>query len=289
MSHELRTPLNAILGFSEVMKDEVMGEHAVEVYKEYSTDIHKSGKHLLNLINEILDLSRIEAGRHELNEEAISLVGVVSECARLLAHRAKEKGMSIHEHYAPDLPRLWADERSLRQITLNLINNAIKFTPSGGEINITVGWTAGGGQYISVRDNGPGIPEQEIPTVLQAFGRGSAAHKAAEEGSGLGLPIVVGLVERHGGKFSIKSKLREGTEVIATFPRQRALKAMPAVTSKGPAQGTAATDATGAARASLRKDKGAAAQQQPGQPKAPAAPDAGPDKPEKRVSLRKAG
>ena len=232
MSHELRTPLNAILGFSEVMKDEIMGPHQVESYKEYSTDIHKSGTHLLNLINEILDLSRIEAGRHELNEEAILLVGTVSDCARLLGHRAKEKGMTINEHYEENLPRLWADERSIRQITLNLINNAIKFTPSGGRIDVTVGWTSGGGQYISVRDNGPGIPEQEIPTVLQAFGRGSAAHKAAEEGSGLGLPIVMGLVERHGGKFSIKSKLREGTEVIATFPRERVMKAMPAMHQK---------------------------------------------------------
>lgn len=228
MSHELRTPLNAILGFSEVLKDEIMGPHQVEAYKEYSGDIHKSGQHLLNLINEILDLSRIEAGRHELNEEAISLVATVSDCARLLDLRAKEKGMTIYEHYEPDLPRMWADERSVRQVTLNVINNAIKFTPSGGRIDVTVGWTSGGGQYISVRDNGPGIPEAEIPTVLQAFGRASAAHKAAEEGSGLGLPIVVGLVERHGGKFSIKSKLRVGTEVIATFPRERVMKPMPA-------------------------------------------------------------
>ncbi|MFN0262947.1 sensor histidine kinase [Tepidamorphus sp. 3E244] len=232
MSHELRTPLNAILGFSEVLKDEIMGPHQVDAYKEYATDIHKSGQHLLNLINEILDLSRIEAGRHELQEEAVLAVGIVQDCARLLAHRAKEKGMTLNEHYAPDLPRLWADERSLRQVTLNLINNAIKFTPAGGTIDITVGWTSGGGQYISVRDNGPGIPEQEIPTVLQAFGRGSAAHKAAEEGSGLGLPIVVGLVERHGGRFSIKSKLREGTEVIATFPKERVMTAMPAVSKR---------------------------------------------------------
>ncbi|MCB1473540.1 MAG: HAMP domain-containing histidine kinase [Rhodobiaceae bacterium] len=229
MSHELRTPLNAIIGFSEVLKDEIMGPHQVEAYKEYAGDIHKSGQHLLNLINEILDLSRIEAGRHELKEEALSLVATVSDCARLLGHRAKEKGMTIVEHYEPDLPRLWADERSIRQITLNVINNAIKFTQSGGRIDVTVGWTSGGGQYVSVRDNGPGIPEQEIPTVLQAFGRGSAAHKAAEEGSGLGLPIVIGLVERHGGKFSIKSKLREGTEVIATFPRERVMKPMPAI------------------------------------------------------------
>ncbi len=233
MSHELRTPLNAILGFSEVLKDEVMGKHEVPVYKEYANDIHKSGSHLLNLINEILDLSRIEAGRHELQEEAILLPALVEDCVHLLKLRAKEKGMTIAEHYEPTLHRLRADERSVRQITLNLINNAIKFTPTGGTIDVSVGWTAGGGQYICVRDDGPGIPEEEIPTILQAFGRGSAAHQAAEEGSGLGLPIVVGLVERHGGKFSIKSRLREGTTVIATFPPERVMQPMPAINGRG--------------------------------------------------------
>lgn len=226
MSHELRTPLNAILGFSEVLKDEILGKHDVEAYKTYGQDIHKSGQHLLNLINEILDLSRIEAGRHELNEEAVSLVDTASDCRHLLALRAKEKRMTINEHYEDNLPRLWADERSVRQVILNLLTNAIKFTPPGGVIDITVGWTAGGGQYVSVRDNGPGIPEDEIPTVLEAFGRSSAAMYSAEEGSGLGLPIVMGLVERHGGRFSINSKLREGTEVIATFPRDRVMKTL---------------------------------------------------------------
>jgi two-component system cell cycle sensor histidine kinase PleC len=190
----------------------------------YGEDIHKSGHHLLNLINEILDLSRIEAGRHELSEEAVSLIDTASDCRHLLTLRAKEKRMTINEQFEDDLPRIWADERSVRQVILNLLSNAIKFTPPGGTIDITVGWTAGGGQYVSVRDNGPGIPEDEIPTVLEAFGRSSAAHNSAEEGSGLGLPIVMGLVERHGGRFSINSKLREGTEVIATFPRERVMK-----------------------------------------------------------------
>lgn len=226
MSHELRTPLNAILGFSEVLKDEILGKHEVEAYKSYGADIHKSGQHLLNLINEILDLSRIEAGRHELTEEAVSLVDTASDCRHLLTLRAKEKRMTLNEHFEKDMPRLWADERSVRQVILNLMSNAIKFTPPGGVIDITVGWTAGGGQYVSVRDNGPGIPEDEIPTVLEAFGRSSAAMYSAEEGSGLGLPIVMGLVERHGGRFSINSKLREGTEVIATFPRERVMKTL---------------------------------------------------------------
>jgi len=229
MSHELRTPLNAILGFSEVLKDEILGTHKVEAYKEYSADIHRSGEHLLNLINEILDLSRIEAGRYELNEEAVSLPGTVSDCRHLLKLRADQRGVTIEENFEESLPRIWVDERAVRQIVLNLLTNAIKFSPNGSQIALTVGWTAGGGQYLSVRDSGPGIPEEEIPTVLQTFGRGTLAAKNAEEGSGLGLPIVMKLVEMHGGRFDLQSKLREGTEVIVTFPRSRVMKALPAI------------------------------------------------------------
>ena len=151
MSHELRTPLNAILGFSEVMKSEVFGPHAVPTYKEYAADIHNSGVHLLNLINEILDLSRIEAGRYELNEEPVDLAQIVVDCHHLLQLRAHNRGIGIHEMFEPDLPRLWADERACRQICLNLLSNAIKFTPQGGEIWLKVGWTAAGGQYMSVQ------------------------------------------------------------------------------------------------------------------------------------------
>jgi two-component system cell cycle sensor histidine kinase PleC len=226
MSHELRTPLNAILGFSEVMKSEVFGAHAVPTYKEYAGDIHQSGQHLLQLINEILDLSRIEAGRYELNEESVSLAYVVEDCHRLLKLRAKNRGIAIREIYEANLPPLWADERAMRQITLNLLSNAIKFTPQGGEIRLKVGWTASGGQYISVADSGPGIPENEIPTVLASFGQGSLAIKTAEQGAGLGLPIVKGLVDLHGGHFSLKSRLREGTEVIVAFPAARVMSAL---------------------------------------------------------------
>src|SRR5579872_5268151 len=226
MSHELRTPLNAILGFSEVMKAEIFGPHAVPMYKEYAADIHNSGVHLLNLINEILDLSRIEAGRYELNEEAVSLARVVEDCHHLLKLRAGNRGITIHEMFEPDMPRLWADERAARQICLNLLSNAIKFTPQGGEIWLKVGWTAAGGQYLSVRDTGPGIPENEIPIVLDSFGQGSNAIKSAEQGAGLGLPIVKSLVEMHGGTFSLKSKLRIGTEVVVTFPPERVMSAL---------------------------------------------------------------
>lgn len=226
MSHELRTPLNAILGFSEVIKNEVLGPVGNDTYKEYAGDIHESGAHLLNLINEILDISRIEAGKHELHEEAVRLVHIVENACHMIDIKAKGKGVKISTQFEINLPQLWADERALRQITLNLLSNALKFTPSGGRIDIKVGWTQLGGQYLSIKDTGPGIPEEEIPIVLSSFGQGSIAIKSAEQGTGLGLPIVQALVNMHGGKFELKSKLREGTEVIATFPKQRVLEIM---------------------------------------------------------------
>ena len=234
MSHELRTPLNAILGFSEVMKSEIFGAHAVAVYKDYSGDIHNSGVHLLNLINEILDLSRIEAGRYELNEEAVSLEHVVADCHHLLKLRATSRGITIHEVFEHGMPRVWGDERACRQIVLNLLSNAIKFTPQGGEIWLKVGWTASGGQYLSCKDTGSGIAEDEIPIVLASFGQGSNSIKSAEQGAGLGLPIAKSLIDMHGGTFTLKSKLRIGTEVIVTFPPERVMSALAPVMDDAP-------------------------------------------------------
>ncbi|WP_184354800.1 HAMP domain-containing sensor histidine kinase [Rhizobium sp. BK602] len=229
MSHELRTPLNAILGFSEVMSAEVMGPLNNATYREYTTDIHRSGQHLLNLINEILDLSRIEAGKYELNEEAISLLDVAEDCIGMVQLRARGKNISIAPQFEPQLPSVWADEKSIRQVILNLLSNAVKFTPQGGEITVKVGWTSGGGQYVAIKDNGPGIPEEEIPVVLSAFGQGSIAIKSAEQGTGLGLPIVQAILAKHDGQFLLKSKLREGTEVIAILPARRVLQSLPAI------------------------------------------------------------
>ncbi len=223
MSHELRTPLNAIMGFSEVMKDEMFGEHTTPVYKEYSHDIYESGRHLLQLINEILDLSRIEAGRYELVEESAHLGDIAQDCQRLLNLRASGKGLQVHLEVAPDLAQVWVDVRAMRQICLNLLSNAIKFTPKGGSVFITVTPTRDGGQLLSVRDTGPGIPADEIPKVLQAFGQGSLAHETAEGGTGLGLPIVKSLIELHGGSFDLTSELRKGTEVRVTLPPKRVM------------------------------------------------------------------
>jgi two-component system cell cycle sensor histidine kinase PleC len=229
MSHELRTPLNAILGFSEVMGNEVLGPMENETYRDYAKDIHTSGQHLLHLINEILDLSRIEAGRNQLNEEPVVVASIVEDCCHLMELKARNKDIRIVQQFEKDLPRLMADERAVRQITLNLLSNAVKFATQGTEVVVRVGWTAGGGQYISVRDAGPGIPADEIPVVLSAFGQGSIAIKSAEQGTGLGLPIVQGLLELHGGEFELHSKLREGTEAIAIFPPSRVMEALPAM------------------------------------------------------------
>jgi two-component system cell cycle sensor histidine kinase PleC len=223
MSHELRTPLNAILGFSEVMKGELLGPIRNGSYKEYAANIHDSGRHLLQLINEVLDLSRIEAGRYELHEGPVRLAGVAEECLRLLHLRAESKGLRVALVAGKGLVPLWADERAIRQICLNLLSNALKFTPSGGEITVTVGTTPDGGQMLTVKDTGPGIPKEEMPRVMQAFGQGSLAQQTAEGGTGLGLPIVQSLVHLHGGTFRLRSVLRKGTEAIVWLPPGRLL------------------------------------------------------------------
>ena len=233
MSHELRTPLNAILGFSEVMQAELLGPMQNKSYLEYASSIHASGRHLLQLINEILDLSRIEAGRYELHEEPIRLNEIVEECHRLLALRAENKGLQVAPEFPKGLEPIWADERAIRQICLNLLSNALKFTPRGGRITLTVAGTLDGGQMLSVKDTGPGIPKEEIPRVMQAFGQGSLAHQTAEGGTGLGLPIVQSLVTLHGGTFELRSELRKGTEAVVCLPKSRVLRTMPPVQPLG--------------------------------------------------------
>jgi two-component system cell cycle sensor histidine kinase PleC len=170
--------------------------------------------------------------------------------------RARSRSIAIHDVFETDMPRLWADERAVRQICLNLLGNAIKFTPQGGEIWLKVGWTASGGQYISVKDTGPGIPEEEIPIVLASFGQGSNSIKSAEQGAGLGLPIAKSLIDLHAGTFTLKSKLRIGTEVVVTFPPERVMSALAPLSEPAPSiqaqqpQPEAATTPPPAAKAS---------------------------------------
>ena len=223
MSHELRTPLNAILGFSEMIKDEVLGPVGLATYREYAKDIHTSGGHLLSLINEILDLSRIEAGRYAINPELLQLADVAEGAVSTLRVKAAAKRLDVRVRRVASLSAIVADQRAVQQVMLNLLSNAIKFTPAGGAIEVIVGRTAGGGQYVTVADNGPGIPESELPLVLSAFGQGSIALKAAEQGTGLGLAIVQALVQLHGGRFKLASRLREGTRATFTLPPSPAL------------------------------------------------------------------
>jgi len=257
ISHELRTPLNAILGFSEVTMTEMMGPLNNKIYKDYAGHIHTSGQHLLNVINDILDLSRIEAGKHELHPEPVSFTDVVADCRRLLQLRAEGKQLKIVEVFDPQLPLLWADQKALRQISLNLISNALKFTPPGGTVTLTVGAVRGGSQMLSVRDTGPGIPKDELPRVMQAFGQGSLAYQSAEGGTGLGLPIVKSLVELHGGQFELKSELRKGTDAIVLMPRERVM--LPARPSEIASRGGEAKPERATSRLvrSLRRTTGA--------------------------------
>lgn len=227
MSHELRTPLNAILGFSEVMKTEAFGPHANPTYKEYAGDIHDSGNHLLNLINEILDLSRIEAERYELHEQTTRLANIADDCKHLISMRARTKGIEIDLVEEQSLNSIWADERAIRQVCLNLLSNAVKFTPPNGKVTITIGKTSEGGQFMTVKDTGPGIPREEIENVLKPFGQGSLAHETAEGGTGLGLAICQKLVALHDGTFKLSSELRQGTTVRFELPAKRVMQALP--------------------------------------------------------------
>jgi len=233
MSHELRTPLNAILGFSEVLKTELFGPHGNERYKDYSKIIHDSGSHLLCLVNDILDMAKLEAGKLEIDFAPVDICRVIIDCVRGIEPLAKAGDVCISVVLHGGVGCLNGDARRLRQMLLNLLSNAIKFTPSGGTVALRVGRTGTGGQSLSVKDTGPGIPENEIPRVLRSFGQGSLAHQTAEGGTGLGLPITKGLTELHDGSFELKSKLRHGTEVTITFPRKRVMEPLPRVPEPG--------------------------------------------------------
>lgn len=220
MSHELRTPLNAVLGFSEMIRDRVLGDGAVLRYSEYAGDVHKSATHLLNLINDILDLSKIEAGRLELNETYFDIVPLGAECLQLLRQHADRKGVSLVEEY-PRVLEVIADQRALRQILVNLLSNAVKFTPSGGRIILRCIASAKALQ-ISVQDNGVGIRPEDLGGVMESFRQGRHDVKSHdEEGTGLGLAIVNALATLHGGSVSIESILAEGTTVTVNLPGTR--------------------------------------------------------------------
>ena len=223
MSHELRTPLNAILGFSEILERELFGPMANATYKDYAGDIHNSGQYLLGLINDILDISRIEAGRREIREEPFPLLEAMENAAHLTGLAAAEKDITVVFDIQPGTPKVLCDVRAVNQVVINLLTNGIKFTPKGGMVTMFAQRTAQGTIDLQIKDNGPGIPPDELALALAAFSRGSLATKKAIDGAGLGLSIVKGIMDLHGGSVTIKSELGRGTEVICSFPEKRVL------------------------------------------------------------------
>lgn len=215
MSHELRTPLNAILGFSEMMMRETFGPLGNNKYKEYVADVHQSGEHLLELINDVLDLSKIEAGKLELSPERQNLAELVEECVRLVSERANAKGLVLTVALPSNLPCVRADRRAAKQILLNLLSNAVKFTSAGGQVRVT-GDVLDSSVAITVRDTGIGIEPNEIERLFRPFERANNA--AHQEGTGLGLAIARTLAERSGGALRLESKIGEGTVVRMELP-----------------------------------------------------------------------
>ena len=217
MSHELRTPLNAIIGFSETMTREYFGELGSPKYHEYAGDIHASGAHLLQLVNDILDLSAIEAGEHNLSPEKLAPKDVVDECFPMIANAAEEKGVNFGVDLAEDLPPLLADKRALKQILLNLLYNAVKFTDPGGKVELSVA-QSNGHHSLRVSDNGIGVPKDQLPLLTNPFTKSKNESLANREGTGLGLAIVKSLTELHGGELAIASEVGKGTTVTVTLP-----------------------------------------------------------------------
>jgi signal transduction histidine kinase len=235
MSHELRTPLNAIIGFAEVIRKEMLGPVGNPRYTEYVDDILSSGQHLLSLINNILDMSKIESGSWRIQPEMIDPVEVLEAGLRIFRERAVGRGVQLGMAADPDLYEGFVDRQALRQILLNLVSNAIKFTAGGGEIEVGAARLPDGGFRIWVSDTGIGIAPENIPVVLAPFGQVENDLTRKYEGTGLGLPLVKSLVELHGGCFELDSMPGRGTTVRATFPPAPAPRAAAAVSAASPA------------------------------------------------------
>lgn len=217
ISHELRTPLNAIIGFSEMMKEQMLGPSS-DRYMQYARDIHQSGTHLLAIINDILDLSKIEAGKMELVPEEIDLAEAVTDALNIVRENAERSGLTLETRIPAPAPRLRGDSRIVRQVLLNLLSNAIKFTPIGGQVAVEVRRENGGNVVLTVQDTGIGIAEQDIPKVLEPFGQVESAYTRQYQGTGLGLPLVRSMAELLGGRFDLKSAVGIGTTARITFP-----------------------------------------------------------------------
>jgi two-component system, cell cycle sensor histidine kinase PleC len=236
MSHELRTPLNAIIGFSEIMEAAMFGPLGAEKYSEYSRDIRESGQYLLEVINDILDMSKIEAGGVRLSPEDVELDPVLADCRRVVWQRANEKQLTLNSQVTPGV-HLTADRRALKQIVLNLLSNAVKFTPDGGAVTMR-GRVRGGMVTIAIEDNGIGIPKDALHKLGRPFEQVESQLTKRYQGSGLGLALAKSLVEMHGGGMRIRSMLGKGTAVVVRLPLQAA-----AQTPVQPAEAAAVTHA----------------------------------------------
>ena len=223
MSHELRTPLNAIIGFSDVLLNGHIESLGTAKRQEYVKDIHDSGLHQLNVINDILDLSKIEAGQFDLDETDIDLPRLIECCVQTVMGWEKGAGRRIDQRIDIDLPLLHGDERRVKQVLLNLLTNAIKFTPQTGNILVEATTDAGGAIVLSVQDTGVGIAKRDLKKVMTPFGQGDNPHVRAQQGTGLGLPLTKALAESHGATLKLASRPGKGTTVTARFPVKRSV------------------------------------------------------------------
>jgi PAS domain S-box-containing protein len=217
MSHEFRTPLNAILGFSEMIRAQYFGPIGAQNYKEYANDIHDSGEHMLALVNDVLDISAIEAGKRPLEKEIFAISSMINDCAKNIGKTIDDKSITFSLIVPDDLPDLYADKRAVRQIVINILSNAAKFTNPHGEISLTAS-SPNGGILISLTDTGVGIPANRLSDITEPFAQADSNPHMAQEGTGLGLAIVKTLVEAHGGDLRIESEMGKGTTVSVTFP-----------------------------------------------------------------------
>jgi signal transduction histidine kinase len=223
VSHEIRTPLNAIIGFAEVMMEERLGPIGSERYKEYLKDVHASGEHVLSLVNDLLDLSKIEAGKMELEFDRVDANAVISECASIMQAQANKARVVVRLALASGLPRVRADQRSLKQILLNLLSNALKFNEPGGQVIVSSAVTDSGFVVIRVKDTGIGMSDEEVQTALEPFKQVATAHRKL--GTGLGLPLTKALIEANQASLTIRSRKNEGTLIEIAFPPLQVLAA----------------------------------------------------------------
>ena len=223
VSHEIRTPLSAIIGFAEVMMEERLGPIGSPRYKEYLKDVHASGQHVLSLVNDLLDLSKIEAGKMELSFDRVDANAIIAECASIMQTQANQARIVMRLALASNLPPIRADERSLRQILLNLLSNAVKFNEPGGQVIVSSALTEAGQVVIRVKDTGIGMSEDEIETALEPFKQIATSRNVS--GTGLGLPLTKALIEANHASFTIKSRKNEGTLIEIAFPPPQVLAA----------------------------------------------------------------